>query len=203
VTRRWQWRRSPGSWRAAAGTLQWTTQPGDLHVDTNTAPLLLRALPPGDLRIETRLALDAPDDCCATHVQAGIVALADDDNYVKLAVLADAGLHQVEFAKEQKPVPAGFPRYGNTVAGTPAAGGQWTWLRLEAVRGADGERWSAWSSVDGRTWTPGGTWTHALGARVRLGLLAMGGGSHAVAFGPVTVSALHGATMRNTRNKRN
>ncbi|TWI67320.1 arabinan endo-1,5-alpha-L-arabinosidase [Pseudoduganella lurida] len=195
--RDWWWRRSPGTWRARNGTLAWSTQPGDLHAGTNTAPLLLRRLPPGDLRIETKLQLDAPDDCCATHVQAGIVAMRDDDNYVKLAVLADAGLHQVEFAKEQLPVAAGYPRYGNTVAGTPAASGAWTWLRLDVVRSGTTERWRAWSSEDGRHWTGGGTWTHALGAQPHLALFAMGGRGRAVAFGPVTVSALQSATNRN------
>nr|WP_229419468.1 family 43 glycosylhydrolase [Pseudoduganella dura] len=188
----WRWVRSPGAWRATAEGLAWSTQPGDLYVDTNTAPLLVRPLPPaGDLRIETRVRLDAPDDCCVTHSQAGLVAMKDDDNYVKLAVLADAGLHQVEFGREAGPVPAGHPRYGNTVAGTPAAANGWTWLRLDLHRDAGGgERWSAWSSADGRAWEGGGTWNHRLGPAARIGLVAMGGGGRAVTFGPVTVSAL-------------
>jgi arabinan endo-1,5-alpha-L-arabinosidase len=187
----WRWLRSPGPWRATKDGLAWVTRPGDLHVDTNTAPVLARPLPPGDVRIETKVRLDAPDDCCSPHVQAGIVAMRDDDNYVKLSVLANAGLHQVEFGKEQKPVPPHHPRYGNTVAGTPAAQGGWTWLRLDVRREGESERWTAWSSQDGRDWVGGGTWTHRLGPAVRLGLVAMGGGGRAVTFGPLTVSALH------------
>ncbi|WBS00376.1 family 43 glycosylhydrolase [Pseudoduganella sp. SL102] len=191
----WRWIRQPGSWRATPEGLAGHTQAGDLYVDTNTAPLLARALPPGDLRIETRVRLDAPDECCTPHVQAGIVALKDDDNYVKLSVLANAGLHQVEFGKEQKPVPAHHPRYGNTVAGTPSAQGAWTWLRLDLRREGTGanalERWTAWSSQDGRDWVGGGTWTHRLGPGVRIGLVAMGAGGRAVTFGPLAVSALY------------
>jgi len=164
-------------------------------VDTNTAPVLARPLPSGDLRIETKVRLDAPDGCCSPHVQAGIVAMKDEDNYVKLSVLANAGLHQVEFGKEQKPVPPHHPRYGNTVAGTPAAQGGWTWLRLDRRREGEGkdagERWTAWSSQNGRDWVGGGTWTHRLGPAVRLGLVAMGGGGRAVTIGPLSVSALY------------
>ncbi|TWI41844.1 arabinan endo-1,5-alpha-L-arabinosidase [Pseudoduganella flava] len=186
----WRWIRDPGTWQAGARGLAWSTQPGDLHVDTNSAPLLARPLPAGDVRIETRVRLDAPDDCCASNAQAGLVALGDDDNYVKLVVLAGRGLHQVEFAKEQKPVPAGYPRYGNTVAGTPAGADGWTWLRLDVRRAGGLERWTAWSSQDGRDWVGGGTWTHQLGAGARLALAAMGGGGRAATFGPVTVSRL-------------
>ncbi|HEX8606503.1 MAG TPA: family 43 glycosylhydrolase [Pseudoduganella sp.] len=188
----WRWIRSPGPWRTGGEGMAWSTQPGDLYGDTNTAPLLARPLPPaGDLRIETRVRLDAPDDCCATHAQAGLVALKDDDNYVKLAVLADAGLHQVEFGREGSPVIAGHPRYGNTVAGTPAPNGAWTWLRLDVRRDpGGGERWTAWSSANGHDWAGGGTWNHRLGPAARIGLVAMGGGGRAVTFGPLSVSVL-------------
>lgn len=188
----WRWVRQPGTWQPGADGLAGTTQKGDLWGDTNTAPVLARPLPPGDLRIETRVKLEAPDDCCTPQEQAGIVVLADDDNYVKLTVRASDSLHQVEFGKEQKPVATGQPRYGNTVAGTPAQQGGWTWLRLDAIRGGPVQRWTAWSSQDGRTWTGGGTWTHDLGAAPRLGLVAMGSAARAVTFGPVTVSALRG-----------
>ncbi|WP_338762478.1 family 43 glycosylhydrolase [Massilia sp. METH4] len=186
----WRWTRQPGTWRPSPEGLQGATQPGDLYIDRNGAPVLARPLPAGDLRIETRVRLDAPDPCCTPQAQAGIVAMRDEDNYVKLAVRAADGLHQVEFGKEQKPVPAHHPRYGNTVAGTPAAGGQWTWLRLDVRRDANGERWTAWSSQDGRDWVGGGTWTHRLGPAVRIGLVAMGEGARAVTFGPLSVSTL-------------
>lgn len=188
--RPWHWLRKPGRWSAGPRGLAWSTQPGDLYVDTNTAPVLARPLPAGDVRIELRLRLDAPDACCATPAQAGFVVMADDDNFIKLAVLAYRGLHQVEFAKELKPVQPGYPRYGNTVAGTPALAGDWTWLRLDVVRTADGERYTAWSSRDGKHWVGGTAWNHRLGSAPRLGLVAMGGGRLPATFGEVRVSRL-------------
>jgi arabinan endo-1,5-alpha-L-arabinosidase len=113
--------------------------------------------------------------------------MRDDDNYVKLVELAHGGLHQVEFAKEMAPVPPDYPRYGNTVVGTPGAT---TWLRLDVHRSGDGETYTAYSSRDGRTWTGGAVWTHRLGADVRLGLVAMGGAGRRAVFGRVSVAQL-------------
>ncbi|WP_020653381.1 family 43 glycosylhydrolase [Massilia niastensis] len=186
---RWDWVRQDGagSWAAGQPGLRMATQDADLHADTNNAALLATRLPAGDLRIETRLRLDAPLDCCAKPVQAGLVVMRDDDNYVKLVELAHDGLRQVEFAKELGPVERGYPRYGNTVVGTP---GEWTWLRLDVRRSGAEERYTAWSSQDGVHWERGGTWIHALGDAARLGLVAMGGAGHAVTFSRLTVSRL-------------
>jgi arabinan endo-1,5-alpha-L-arabinosidase len=186
---RWTWRRPPadGTWSVGPGGLAWATQAADLHVDTNTASVLQTALPDGDYRIEAQVKLDAPDACCAAPVQAGLVVMRDDDNYVKLAALAHGGLHQVEFAKEMAPVPAHYPRYGNTVVGTPGAT---TWLRLDVHRAGGDERYTAYSSRDGRTWVGGGTWVHRLGRDARLGLVAMGGAGQRAVFSRLTVSRL-------------
>ncbi|MEH6434512.1 family 43 glycosylhydrolase [Massilia sp. DD77] len=186
---RWSWVRpgAAGSWAAAQPGLRMATEDTDLHLDTDTAAVLATPLPGGDLRIEARLRLDAPLDCCARPVQAGLVVLRDDDNYVKLVELARGGLRQVEFAKELAPVEPHYPRYGNTVAGTP---GEWTWLRLDIRRAGGEERYTAWSSQDGDRWVGGGTWTHRLGAGARLGLVAMGGAGHAVTFSQVSVARL-------------
>lgn len=190
---RWQWIRpaAAGSWALGQPGLRLATQATDLHVDTNTAAVLATALPEGDLRIEARIRLDAPLACCAAPVQAGVLVMRDDDNYVKLVELAHDGLRQVEFGKELAPVGKGYPRYGNTVVGTP---GEWTWLRLDLRRpaaGGDGEeRYTAWSSQDGKAWVRGGTWTHRLGSGARLGLVAMGGAGHGVRFAGVKVSRL-------------
>jgi len=96
---------------------------------------------------------DVPDDCCKTAVQAGVVVMRDDDDYVKLVEMAHGGPHQVEFAKELAPVPADYPRYGNTVAGTP---GTTTWLRLDVHRVGGDERYTAYSSRDGKTGSAAG-----------------------------------------------
>ncbi len=186
---RWRWVRpgAAGSWAGGQPGLRMATQTTDLHVDTNTAALLATALPEGDLRIEARIRLDAPLECCALPVQAGLVVMRDDDNYVKLVELAHDGLRQVEFGKELAPVGKGYPRYGNTVVGTP---GEWTWLRIDVRRGAQEERYTAWSSQDGKDWVRGGVWTHQLGPRATLGLVAMGGAGHSVTFGEVSVARL-------------
>jgi arabinan endo-1,5-alpha-L-arabinosidase len=182
---RWRWLRprAPGTWSTGHGGLQLATEAGDLYIDTNTASVLQTSVPAGDYRIEARLQLDVPDDCCATAVQAGFVVMRDDDNYVKLVEMARNGLRQVEFAKELAPVEPDYPRYGNTLAGTP---GRTTWLRLDV----HGDRYTAYSSQDGRAWTGGGTWVHELGPQARLGLVAMGGAGHRSRFLAVTVSSL-------------
>ncbi|MFL6673071.1 MAG: family 43 glycosylhydrolase [Massilia sp.] len=189
LDRRWSWVRPRGrdSWSTGAGGLRLATEAADLHGDTNNASLLATALPAGDYRIEVELHLDAPDSCCARPVQAGLVVFRDDDNYIKLVELAHDGLRQVEFAKELAPVDAGYPRYGNTVVGTPGAT---TWLRLDVRRAQDGERYTAWSSQDGRGWVGGGVWTHNLGPSARLGLVAMGGAGYGAVVTRVAVSRL-------------
>ena len=174
--------------RAAGLTLP--VEARDLYVDNNTASVLQAALPEGDVRIELELGLDVPEGGSA---QAGLVLMGDDDNYVKLVELVRGGLRQVEFAKEMAPVPADYPRYGNTLAGTP---GRRTWLRLDVQREVNGpagqRRYTAYSSQDGRTWVGGAVWTHKLGD-ARLGLVAMGGEGTAAAsavFTRVTVQRL-------------
>jgi len=186
---RWTWLRPRGedAWSTGSDGLTLATEATDLHVNTNTASVLQAPLPPGDYRVEAVVRLDVPDDCCATAVQAGFAVMRDDDNYVKLVEMAHGGLHQVEFAKEMAPVPADYPRYGNTVVGTPAAT---TWLRLDVHRSRGEERYTAYSSRDGRTWVGGGTWTHRLGADARLGLVAMGGAGHRAVFTRVSVARL-------------
>ncbi|MGZ3181404.1 MAG: family 43 glycosylhydrolase [Telluria sp.] len=187
---RWRWVR-PGA-RGAAATgprgLVLDTRKTDLYRDTNTAALLATALPrAGDSRGELHLHLDAPDDCCTDPVQAGLVVYRDDDHYIKLVELAHDGLRQVEFAKELVPRETGYPRYGNTVVGTPGA---WTWLRLDVQRGAGEERYTAYSSQNGTDWVRGGAWTHELGPGARLGLVAMGGAGYHATIDRVTVSRL-------------
>jgi arabinan endo-1,5-alpha-L-arabinosidase len=176
---RWQWLR-PRAATVDGDGLALAVEPGDLYVDRNDAAVLQAGLPrAGDYRIEVELRLDAPETGKA-QAQAGLVVMRDDDNYVKLVELARGPLRQVEFGKEMAPVPADYPRYGNTLAGTP---GKRTWLRLDVQRPVNGnpgeERYTAYSSQDGRTWVGGAVWTHRLG-QARLGLVAMGGSGRAV-----------------------
>jgi arabinan endo-1,5-alpha-L-arabinosidase len=189
LDKRWTWLRPPAAdaWSVGPQGLTLTTAATDLHVDTNTASVLQAPLPDGDIRIEAVVKLDVSDACCATAVQVGFVVMRDDDNYVKLVEMAHGGLHQVEFAKEMAPVPADYPRYGNTVVGTPGAT---SWLRLDVHRVGGEERYTAYSSRDGQVWVGGGTWTHRLGREARLGLVAMGGAGQRAVVERVAVSRL-------------
>ena len=93
-------------------------------------------------------------------------------------------------------MPAGYPRYGNTVVRAP---GEWTWLRI--VKHNDGphtatgpyggpELYTAYTSLDGVNWTRGGTWTHHLGGEARIGLVSMGGSGFKAEFDYVTLTTV-------------
>ena len=64
---------------------------------------------------------------------------------------------------------------GKLGLGTPGA--KATWLRI--VR--RGQLSTAYTSIDGRRWVRGGTWTHELAAP-RIGLVSMGGAGHTADF---------------------
>ena len=86
------------------------------------------------------------EGCCFNYVQAGPVVYGDDDNFVKLAAVSIWETRQTELAKELSPVPAGYPRYGNTVAGTPS---DWTWLRIARWERNQQVLYQAFTSQDG------------------------------------------------------
>ncbi|MBV9490348.1 MAG: hypothetical protein JO069_11595 [Verrucomicrobia bacterium] len=110
----------------------------------------------------------------------------DDDNYIKLGRSSIFETRQTEFAKELKPVPPGYPRYGNTVVGPPGA--TRTYIRIVRRIWQNGETYSAYTSQSGRDWVRGGTWDHQLGTRAQLGLFAMGGSGFVATFDYVRVS---------------
>ena len=179
----WSWAEGrTGDVRVSGGVLTWEVEHTDLYVDTNTASVLVRDAPTRDFVVETRVRLDGlPDEgCCFNYAQAGLVLYGDDDNFIKLTSASIWETRQTEFAKELNPVPEGWNRYGNTVVGPP--GKDWTYLRIVAEHlhgveqreaGGDTERYTAYTSQDGRTWVRGGVWTHSLDD-VQIGLVAMG-----------------------------
>lgn len=122
----WSWVRQPeGS--VEGGEFVWPTR-GDLFREFNDASVLLRDAPDGDYTIETRLTFDGD----RPSQQAGLIAYADDDRYVKLVNVVNGGgadvdgfLYQTEFAKEIMP-----NAYGLMFVGTPA---ETMWLRLVHV----------------------------------------------------------------------
>lgn len=186
----WSWVRPPvsGTYGVAGGVFRFDTQAADLFVDNNTASVLTRPAPRYDYAVETRLRLNVPPEgCCFNFVQGGLLTYENDDNFVKLAHVSIFETRQTEFAKELAPVPAGYPRYGNTVVGAP---GEWTYLRITRERERDAQQYTAYTSVDGRNWVHGGTWTHSL-ADARLALVSMGGSGFSSEFDYVRTYRIH------------
>lgn len=195
----WSWIREPkaGTWALADGVLRMDTQAADLYEGSNNASVLVEDAPDGNYVVETKVRLSVPaEGCCFNYVQAGLVIMANDDEFVKLTHVSIWNTRQTEFAKEVAPNAPGYPRYGNTIVGPS---GEWTWLRVvkqtagaHAASGAYGgeERYTAYTSHDGVTWTRGGTWTHALGSDARIGLVAMGGSGFVAEFDYVRLSRL-------------
>jgi arabinan endo-1,5-alpha-L-arabinosidase len=178
----WTWVREPavGTWNVSGGALNMQTQAADLFQDSNNASVLLQATPKHDFVVETRVRLDLPPEgCCYNFVQAGLVIYGDDNNFIKLTHVSIWETRQTEFAKELFPVPAGYPRYGNSVIAAP---GEWTYLRVARHGCGQEECYTGYTSRDGVTWTRGGTWTHALGADAKIGLVAMGGTGFTASF---------------------
>ena len=187
----WSWVRQPvaGTYGLGDGAFRFDTQAADLFVDSNNASVLTEPAPQGDYIVETKVELNLPPEgCCFNYVQAGLVIYDDDDNFIKLAHVSIWETRQTEFAKELFPVPAGYPRYGNTVVGPP---GLTTWLRIVKRTVGGEEHYCAYTSRDGVTWVRGGVWTHNLGAGAKIGLLSMGGSGFTANFDYVRVYTVH------------
>jgi arabinan endo-1,5-alpha-L-arabinosidase len=196
----WSWIRQPGAddWELGGGVLQMNTQAADLFEGSNNASVLVEDAPDGNYVVETKVRLNVPaEGCCFNYVQAGVVVMANDDEFVKLAHVSIWNTRQTEFGKEVAPNLAGYPRYGNTVVGPP---GEWTWLRIvkrdaldntpTGTYGGD-QLYTAYTSRDGVTWSKGGTWAHHLGDDARIGLVSMGGSGFVAEFEYVRVSGVH------------
>jgi arabinan endo-1,5-alpha-L-arabinosidase len=186
----WTWVREPAAtgYAVSGETFDFHTQPADLFEGSNNASVLTEMAPAKNYIVETRVRLNLPaEGCCFNYVQAGLVVYGDDDNFVKLVHVSIWETRQTEFAKELFPVPAGYPRYGNTVVSAPD---EWTWLRIVKRTNSEGELYTAYTSRDGVNWTRGGTWTHNLGSNARIGLVSMGGGGFTANFDYVRVYVL-------------
>jgi arabinan endo-1,5-alpha-L-arabinosidase len=190
-TRHWTWTRGKaGSLRARPGVLRFPTQAGDIAEASNSASLFATRAPEGDFMVETKFTFDLPETGAFNFHQAGIALRRGDDRFVKLAHVAIASTRQTEWANEvaTRATPDG-KRYGNTVIGPPAAPkATTTWLRIVRQAGAEGgeQRFTGYSSVDGRRWVRGGTWRNDLG-RPQIAVLAMGGEGHTAHFDYVRV----------------
>jgi cytochrome c len=139
-------REDPTKYEVSDGALKITTTPGDLYQTPNapgTTNLVLQSGPDGDYTMETRLAANFTTG----YSQGGLMVYGDDDNYVKLDVIADDGqtrINRVELRSEvagaitnpqpQVNLPANVSNYrlrlvktGNSYTGEFAVdGGEWT-----------------------------------------------------------------------------
>jgi arabinan endo-1,5-alpha-L-arabinosidase len=187
LSSRWTWIRPPAksTYAVTHGTLSWQTQDADLHPPvTPLASVLTEPAPSGDYVVEAKVSVSVPaDGCCQNYVQGGVMIYGGDGHYVKLASVSIEDTRQTEFGLENSTTVTGYPDYGNTVAGPV---GQWTYLRIVHT-GVD--RYTAYTSVDGRHWDHGGTWTASL-TSPRVGLISMGGSGFTSRFAYVHVSAL-------------
>ena len=189
IGNQWSWVREPATGSSvSAESFNFETQPADLFENSNNASVLIESAPNGNYVVETRVRLDLPPEgCCHNYVQAGLVIYGGDDNYLKLVHVSIWETRQTEFAKEVFPVPAGYPRYGNTVVGPPD---EWTYLRIVKQTKAGEEHYTAYTSRDGVNWVRGGTWTHELGSDASIGLVSMGGAGFTANFDYVRVYKL-------------
>lgn len=186
----WSWVRAPqaAAVRMNGSGLEFDTSGTELFEDIDDAPVLLEGTPSGDYAVETKLRLNVPaDGCCQNYAQAGLVIYGDDDNYIKLVHASIWETRQIEFGKEVAPVPQGHSRYGSMVLEAP---GDWIWLRIVKRTSGSEETYTAYTSRDGANWSRGGTWTHSLGTRARIGLLSMNAPGFTATFDYVRVYAL-------------
>jgi arabinan endo-1,5-alpha-L-arabinosidase len=186
----WTWVRQPAAadFGIEGGAFRFATQAGELFGDSNSAAVLTEPAPSGNWIAEVKVDLDVPDSgCCFNYVQAGLVAYANDDTYVKLTHVSIWETRQIEFGKEiSAPIP-GFPAYGSAVGGPP---GRTTWLRIAKVARKGKETYVSYSSRDGVSFSRGATWDHALGSNAKIGLVAFGGRGFTARFDHVRVRSL-------------
>jgi arabinan endo-1,5-alpha-L-arabinosidase len=186
----WSWVRppDPATYALTGSGFSFNTQAADLFEGSNNASVLVEDAPNGNYVVETRVHLNLPaEGCCFNYVQAGLVIYGDDDNFLKLVHVSIWETRQTEWAKEWFPVPAGYPRYGNTVVSAPD---EWTYLRIVKRTQAGEQHYTAYTSTDGAAWTRGGTWTHQLGQGAQIGLVSMGGSGFTAEFDYVRVYEL-------------
>ncbi len=143
----------------------------------------------GNWMVETKVTVSFPFDgsCCYNFSQGALFIFGNDGNSIKLDVFADFDTRQTEFAKQVSPVPANYPTYGGAYIGAPA---QTTWLRIVKHSTADGERYTAYTSNDGLSWTRGTAWLHQLGPGAQIGISAQNAVGITVNFDYVHVYTL-------------
>ncbi|MGU3408791.1 family 43 glycosylhydrolase [Microbacterium sp. M1A1_1b] len=186
----WTREPDPSTWTVSGGAFRWQTQAADLHPPaTPLASVLTEPAPRGDWVVETTVAVDTPasGDSVQNYVQGGLIVYGSDGDYVRLVSNSIYDTRQTEFGKQASGQPAGAPTYGNMVVGPV---GDTTTLRIvhRVVGGED--RYTAYTSADGRHFVRGGTWTADLGDTPRIGLISLGGAGFTSTFDDLRVSAV-------------
>ena len=180
--RGWTWKREDAEATVSGGELRWPTEAADLNGPGSSAGVLLRDPGEGAWTIQTRLTIDLGTDDVRNFQQAGLVAYAGDDSFVRLSHVAIWNTRQTELGHEQPYADAeGGVLNGGTIVGPPA---KTTWLRItHRVDPANGEHeLRGWTSRDGKTWVKGGVWTLPAGSEVKVGLVSQGGAGATAQF---------------------
>jgi alpha-glucuronidase len=147
----WRWvREDAGRWRLADGALSITSQSGDLQGSVNTARNIALQDVHGDWAVDSRVVFSRP--IAANNEQGGVIAYADDDNYVKLAwEMADANApvnkRRLVLLREQQGVVTTTQVTGAGAQRIVGADGA-LWLRLTKT----GNTYKAYYSGDGATY---------------------------------------------------
>lgn len=169
----WAWKRPDPDAHVSGGKLTWPTERSDLSQDAlaGSTGLLLRTPPPGSWIVQTKLSINLGVDTVRNYQQAGLVVYAADNDFLRLDHVANGPLRMTEFGKRVQA--GGVNSWGQGNLGVPA---DTTYLRIaHTVDPKTGEhRYRGGSSVDGRHWTWGLTWTMPPGPQPRIGLVSQG-----------------------------
>jgi len=161
-------------YRVSDGALRIDTTPTDIYGgDTGVPNFVVQGQPDGDeWVVETKVDASALD---RSFQQAGLILYGDDDNYVKLDIVAtNSGGSAITRNLELRNEIGGVVQ--NPQPNAPAPGNGIVWLRLAK----SGDVYTGWSSTDGTTWTQiSETVTNAGLGGARIGLYALGNSSQA------------------------
>lgn len=194
----WSWvNQDPANWSLSSdpGTLTIDGQDGQFYQTQHTGQnVLLENAPRGNFTVQTRVALNPTEN----YQQAGLTLWQDDDTWLRLTAESNSGSDATEWARQTDVTSpytgfscgAAYPADTCPVAGSgflevpgfsPAAraaggNGTWTWLRIVKAGGTA----TAYTSLNGRDWTPGATYNlggFASGKPLRIGILATAAGA--------------------------
>ncbi|MEV4314918.1 alpha-glucuronidase family glycosyl hydrolase [Actinocrispum sp. NPDC049592] len=144
----WRWVRPDSeTWRLGNGSLVITSQTGDLQEGVNTARNVALQDVNGDWSAQTRIVFSRP--VAENNEQGGVIAYADDDNYVKLAwemgnASAPVDKRRVVLLREQAGVATTLQVTGSDAQRIVGPSGA-VWLKLTKA----GNTYKAYYSGDG------------------------------------------------------